>query len=148
MCVASPASPSLYLLLMCLQRLFAPAVPGLPQATGGNTKNGDAKSGTLRCSSAAAWAYTGSFAIFGKTPGLWRDCTTDVFMCYVELHARSAFSFLEGASVPEAIVYACARQQIPAIAVLDRNGFYGSPRAHLTGKSNDIKAHVGVELSV
>ena len=69
-------------------------------------------------------------------------------MRYVELHARSAFSFLEGASVPEAMVYACARQQIPAIAVLDRNGLYGSPRAHLTGKSNDIKAHVGVELSV
>src|SRR5215470_3716394 len=69
-------------------------------------------------------------------------------MRYVELHARSAFSFLEGASVPEAMVYACARQQIPAIAVLDRNGFCGSPRVHLTGKSNDIKAHVGVELSV
>src|SRR5690242_4354877 len=69
-------------------------------------------------------------------------------MRYVELHARSTFSFLEGASVPEAMVYACVRQQIPAIAVLDRNGLYGAPRVHLTGKSNGIKSHVGAELSI
>ena len=43
-------------------------------------------------------------------------------MQYVELHARSAFSFLEGASVPEALGYACAAQQLPGMALLDRNG--------------------------
>src|SRR6266404_5957578 len=69
-------------------------------------------------------------------------------MQFVELHARSAFSFLEGASVPEALGYACAKQQLPAMAVLDRNGLYGSPRFHLISKSNGIKSHVGAELSV
>ena len=69
-------------------------------------------------------------------------------MQYVELHARSAFSFLEGASVPEALAYACAEQQLPAMAVLDRNGLYGSARFHLTTKSNGIKSHVGAEMSV
>src|SRR5882724_1214126 len=69
-------------------------------------------------------------------------------MQFVELHARSAFSFLEGASVPEALAYACAKQQLPAMAVLDRNGLYGSPRFHLTAKSSGIKSHVGTELSV
>jgi error-prone DNA polymerase len=69
-------------------------------------------------------------------------------MQFVELHARSAFSFLEGASVPEALAYACARLQLPAMAVLDRNGLYGSPRFHLIAKSNGIKSHVGTELSV
>jgi error-prone DNA polymerase len=69
-------------------------------------------------------------------------------MQFVELHARSAFSFLEGASVPEALAYACAKQQLPAMAVLDRNGLYGSPRFHMTAKSNGIKSHVGTELSV
>ncbi len=67
---------------------------------------------------------------------------------YVELHARSAFSFLEGVSVPEALAYACVGQQLPAMAVLDRNGFYGSPRFHLTATANGTKAHVGAELSV
>jgi error-prone DNA polymerase len=69
-------------------------------------------------------------------------------MRFVELHARSAFSFLEGASVPEALAYACARQQLPAMAMLDRNGLYGSPRFHMIAKSNGIKSHVGAELSV
>jgi error-prone DNA polymerase len=69
-------------------------------------------------------------------------------MQFVELYARSAFSFLEGASVPEALAYTCARQQLPAMAVLDRNGLYGSPRFHLTAKSSGIKSHVGAELSV
>ena len=69
-------------------------------------------------------------------------------MQFVELHARSAFSFIEGASVPEALAYACAKQQLPAMAVLDRNGLYGSPRFHLIAKSKGIKSHVGAELSV
>ena len=69
-------------------------------------------------------------------------------MQYVELHARSAFSFLEGASVPEALAYACAAQQLPGMALLDRNGLYGSARFHLITKSNKIKSHVGAEISV
>jgi len=69
-------------------------------------------------------------------------------MQYVELHARSAFSFLEGASVPEALAYACAERQLPAMALLDRNGFYGSARFHLIAKSNKIKSHVGAEISI
>src|SRR4051812_16161083 len=69
-------------------------------------------------------------------------------MEYVELHGRSAFSFLEGASVPEALAYACAEQQLPAMALLDRNGLYGSARFHLITKSNKIKSHVGAEVSI
>src|SRR5882724_13119327 len=69
-------------------------------------------------------------------------------MQFVELHARSAFSFLEGASVPEALAYACAKQQLPGMALLDRNGLYGSARFHLITKSNKIKSHVGAEISV
>jgi error-prone DNA polymerase len=67
---------------------------------------------------------------------------------YVELHARSAFSFLTGASVPEALAFACVEHELPAMALLDRNGVYGSARFHLAGKANDIRAHVGSEISV
>ena len=66
---------------------------------------------------------------------------------YVELHARSAFSFLTGASLPEALAYACAEHDLPAMALLDRNGVYGAARFHLTAKANDIRAHVGSEVS-
>ncbi|MCU1302699.1 MAG: polymerase alpha subunit [Candidatus Sulfotelmatobacter sp.] len=69
-------------------------------------------------------------------------------MKYVELHGRSAFSFLEGASLPEALAYACFEKQLPAMALLDRNGVYGSPRFHFMAKTNDIQSHIGSELSV
>jgi error-prone DNA polymerase len=39
---------------------------------------------------------------------------------YVELHARSAFSFLEGASLPEELVLTCHELDMPAMALLDR----------------------------
>jgi len=67
---------------------------------------------------------------------------------HVELHARSAFSFLTGASLPEALAYACVEHDLPAMALLDRNGVYGSARFHLTARANDIRAHVGSEISV
>jgi error-prone DNA polymerase len=67
---------------------------------------------------------------------------------YVELHARSAFSFLAGASVPESLAYGCVACELPAMALLDRNGVYGSARFHLISKTNGIRAHVGAELSV
>jgi error-prone DNA polymerase len=67
---------------------------------------------------------------------------------YVELHARSAFSFLEGASVPEELIAAVQGLEMPAMALLDRDGVYGSPRFHLAAKKNGIKAHIGAEITV
>jgi error-prone DNA polymerase len=67
---------------------------------------------------------------------------------YVELHSRSAFSFLEGASPPEALARTAAELNIPAMALLDRNGFYGSARFHMAAQKTGIRAHVGTELSI
>ena len=69
-------------------------------------------------------------------------------MSYVELHARSAFSFLEGVSVPEELIAAAANLEMPAMALLDRDGVYGAPRFHLAGVKQGIKAHVGAEITV
>jgi error-prone DNA polymerase len=66
---------------------------------------------------------------------------------YVELHSRSAFSFLEGASTPEELIAVCANLGMPAVALLDRDGVYGSPRFHLAAKKAKIKAHVGTEVT-
>ena len=67
---------------------------------------------------------------------------------YVELHARSAFSFLEGVSVPEELIAAAAELGMPAMALVDRDGVYGAPRFHLAGVKQGIKAHVGAEITV
>jgi error-prone DNA polymerase len=67
---------------------------------------------------------------------------------YVELHARSAFSFLEGASLPEDLIGAGMALGMPAMGLLDRDGVYGSPRFHLAAKKAGIKAHIGAEVTV
>ncbi len=63
-----------------------------------------------------------------------------------ELHARSAFSFLEGASQPEAMVQQAAQLGYSAIAITDQMGFYGSARAHHAAKECGIRALVGSML--
>src|SRR5215472_580724 len=66
---------------------------------------------------------------------------------YTELHARSAFSFLEGASVPEELAGSCAELGMDAMALLDRDGVYGSARFHLAAKKIPIRAHIGAEVT-
>ena len=66
---------------------------------------------------------------------------------YVELHARSAFSFLEGSCVPEELAGACSSLDMPAMALLDRNGVYGSPRFHMAAKKAGVRAHIGSEIT-
>ena len=67
---------------------------------------------------------------------------------YVELHAASAFSFLEGASQPDKLAERAAQLEMPAMALLDRNGVYGSARFHTGATRNKIRAHVGAEIAV
>jgi error-prone DNA polymerase len=67
---------------------------------------------------------------------------------YVELHARSAFSFLEGASLPEAMTQQAANLELPGLAILDRDGLYGSPRLYTTAKKLGLRSHIGAEVSV
>jgi DNA polymerase III alpha subunit len=67
---------------------------------------------------------------------------------YIELHAASAFSFLQGASLPEAIVERAANLGYDAIALVDRDGVYGSPRFYKAARTAGIKAIVGAELTL
>ena len=66
---------------------------------------------------------------------------------YVELHARSAFSFLEGASTPEQLANTCAQLSMPSMALMDRDGLYGSPRFHLAMNKLGLRAHIGAEVT-
>lgn len=67
---------------------------------------------------------------------------------YIELHAASAFSFLQAASQPESLIEHAIELEMPAMALLDHNGIYGSARFHTSARRNDIRAHVGAEISV
>jgi error-prone DNA polymerase len=67
---------------------------------------------------------------------------------YIELHSRSAFSFLRGASLPEELASLCAEMEMPAMALLDRDGVYGAPRFHLAAKKLGVRAHLGAEITL
>ncbi len=70
---------------------------------------------------------------------------------YVELHARSAFSFLRGASLPEDYVKgAVENAQLPAVALLDRDGVYGAPRFYGSAQENKfaVRPRVGAEITM
>src|SRR6202451_2845820 len=66
---------------------------------------------------------------------------------YTELHARSAFSFLEGASIPEELAERCAERGMGAMALLDRDGVYGGPRFYLAAEKISVRAHIGAEVT-
>jgi error-prone DNA polymerase len=66
---------------------------------------------------------------------------------YAELHARSAFSFLRAASLPEELAGAAAELGLSAIALADRDGFYGAPRFHFAAKKAGVRAHIGAEIT-
>ncbi len=66
---------------------------------------------------------------------------------YTELHARSAFSFLEGASAPEELANACVERGMAAMAMLDRDGVYGAPRFYQAAKKIRMQAHIGAEVT-
>src|SRR5918911_368499 len=67
---------------------------------------------------------------------------------FVELHAQSAFTFLEGADQPEALVAEAARRGMAAVALVDRDGVYGTPRFHRAAVDAGIRALVGSELTL
>lgn len=67
---------------------------------------------------------------------------------YIELHTASAFSFLEGASLPEALVERAADLGYPALGLLDRDGLYGVPRFHKAAVAAGVKPIIGSEITI
>src|SRR6478672_2576315 len=69
-------------------------------------------------------------------------------MPYVELHACSAFSFLRGGSFPEQLAETAADLDMPAMALLDRDGVYGAQRFAVAAREHAVRPIVGAELTI
>src|SRR6516225_4878633 len=67
---------------------------------------------------------------------------------FAELLGRSCFSFLEGASHPQEIVAQAKELALDAVALCDRDGLYGSVRAHTAAKELGQRILVGAELTI
>src|SRR6058998_1991682 len=93
-------------------------------------------SGTRRCTPSA------QFVPSSTTPNSPR------FSVYVELHCHSAFSFLDGASLPEQLALTAANLGYPALALTDHNGIYGAMAFAQEAKSLGLQAITGAELTL
>ena len=69
-------------------------------------------------------------------------------VAYAELHAHSAYSFLDGASTPEELVEEAARLDLRALALTDHNGLYGAVRFAEAAAQLDVRTVFGAELSL
>src|ERR1051326_7935249 len=67
---------------------------------------------------------------------------------YIELHARSAFSFLRGGSLPERIAETAADLGLTALGLCDRMGVYGAPRFFAAARERGVRPIIGAELAM
>src|SRR5438128_7740294 len=67
---------------------------------------------------------------------------------YVELRCRSAFSFLDGASLPEDLVARAAALGHDTLALADRNGVHGAPRFFQAARRAGLRALVGAQVDM
>ncbi|WP_156297150.1 error-prone DNA polymerase [Mycobacterium paragordonae] len=69
-------------------------------------------------------------------------------VAYAELHAHSAYSFLDGASTPEEMVEEAARLGLRALALTDHDGLYGAVRFAEAATELGVRTVFGAELSL
>lgn len=69
-------------------------------------------------------------------------------MAWAELCCQSAYSLLHGASLPEDLVETAAAAGTRHLAITDRDGVYGLPRAHSAAKGTDLQLIHGSTLTI
>ena len=67
---------------------------------------------------------------------------------YVELHAHSAYSFLDGASLPEELAARAAELGYDALALTDHDGVYGSLEFAYAAKHFGVRPITGAEVTI
>src|SRR5579885_967259 len=90
-----------------------------------------------------------------RRSGFWKGNMTDppslgthagATHMYTDFHTRSAFSFLQAASLPEDLVQRCADLGHQSAALMDRDNVSGAPRFYMAAKKIGMTAHLGAEL--
>jgi error-prone DNA polymerase len=122
--------------------------PELEQLMSGRQKDG-------RAPGSASWNAGGDGPALSRkrqpyepdiTQPLMRPDTGNV--PYAELHCHSNFSFLDGASHPEALAEEAARLGLEALALTDHNGFYGIVRFAEAARAVGLPTVFGAEITL
>jgi error-prone DNA polymerase len=83
-----------------------------------------------------------------KKARLLPGAATSTSVPYVELHAHSSYSFLDGASLPEELAVSAAELGYPALALTDHDGVYGSLEFASAAKHFGVRPITGAELTL
>jgi error-prone DNA polymerase len=83
-----------------------------------------------------------------ERPKIAQPASTTNTVPYAELHAHSAFSFLDGASTPEMLVEEALRLGLEALAITDHDGLYGIVRFAEAAAETNLRTLYGAELSL
>src|SRR5581483_5588140 len=83
-----------------------------------------------------------------EVPGTSEPGTDTAPAPYVELHAHSAYSFLDGASLPEELAARAAELGYDALALTDHDGVYGSLEFAHAAKHFGVRAITGAEVTL
>ncbi len=67
---------------------------------------------------------------------------------FIELHAHSCFSLLDGVATPEALVARAAELEMPALALTDHDAVYGLPAFEAAAEGHGLHAILGAELTL
>ena len=87
--------------------------------------------------------HSAVFVLFALRSTLFAPLTTHHCffpVSFIELHSASAFSFLAAASLPEELAERAAELEMPALALVDRDGVYGAPRFYKAARKHGIRA--------
>src|SRR2546421_11960980 len=71
-----------------------------------------------------------------------------MFVMYVELHCHSAFSFLDGASLPDELVAAALELEYEALALTDHNSVSGSMEFAVSARALGLRPIHGAEIDL
>ena len=132
--------------------------PGRDQAGGdqvtedkpGGGGTGDGRTGS-RAQSAAPPGDGGDSPAWSRKRGAYEADHVEQIVStvpYAELHAHSAYSFLDGASMPEEMVAEAQRLGLKALALTDHDGFYGVVRFAEAAREFSLPTVFGAELSL
>ena len=67
---------------------------------------------------------------------------------YVELHAHSCFSLLDGAATPEVLLDRASELGMGALALTDHDGLYAAVRFAAAARERDIHPVIGAEVTL
>jgi error-prone DNA polymerase len=95
-----------------------------------------------------SWTKHGELTLKSPGPGGQPVQRAEAAVPYAELHVHSDFSFLDGASEPEALVAEAARLGLEALAITDHDGLYGAVRLAQAAKGTGVRTVFGAELSL